>query len=442
MSSKPVVMFEERRGFRPVRGLVLILAVMLLSACMGRYGRFNPTVAVDVRHPPGVGVLVEEVVFAPPDPVAAPPDRSFLAQLEGLFTRSEWLDPSGCTAELEQVLTQMFIEGGLRVASYGSHENADAMIGINVTRCVVGQDQDYTTREVVEEFRGNTRRRDVHEYRARTQVDLVALFEVTELSGSRVVASRTLTFEPELVDLSREDYPDYPPTGAVLQLAYTLAAEQIGPVLLEQVERRDLIFFDDERCGLDLAFRALDADNYDRALELSLASVEYCEPDPVAEITHEDVAAAYYNVGMLYRIMGDFGSALENLERASNADPANSVVAEAIDEALSAEAAAAGIGRVEQAAIDRARALEVEAAERAERVLTNADIVGMVNDGLPDEVIIQLIESSEVDFDLSPATLGELNRRGLSSDVISAMIAAAGGVPPAAGEVRMMEPPC
>lgn len=100
MSSKPVVTSEERRRFRISRRVVLILAVMLLSACGGRYGRFNPTVAVDVRHPPGVGLLVQEVVFAPPDPSAAPPDRSFLAQLEGVFTRSEWLDPGGCTAEI------------------------------------------------------------------------------------------------------------------------------------------------------------------------------------------------------------------------------------------------------------------------------------------------------------------------------------------------------
>lgn len=175
---------------------------------------------------------------------------------------------------------------------------------------------------------------------------------------------------------------------------------------------------------------------------LSLANVQSCEPDPVAEITHGDVAAANYNVGMLYRIVGDFGSALENLERARNADPANSVIAEAIDEALSAEAASAEIGRVEQDAIDRARALEAEAAERAERVLTNAYIVGMVNDGLPDEVNHPAHRVIRSRFDVSPATLGKLNRRGLSSAVISAMIAAAGGERPAAGEVRMMEPPC
>ena len=343
MCGRPVVKDWKERRFGPCRAVVLVLAVLLLGSCGGRYGRFNPTVAVDVRHPPSVGFLVEEVVFAPPDPSAAPPDRSFLARLEGLFTRSEWLDPGACRAELEQALTQMFIEGGLRVTRYGSHENADAMIGLDVTRCVVGQDREETTREVIEEFRGNTRRREVREYRALTQLDFTALFEVTDLWSDRVVASRTLAFAPELVDSSLEDYPDYPPTGAVLQLAYALAAEDIGPVLLEQVETRNLIFFDDERCGLDRAFRALEAGNYDRALELSLANVASCRPDPVAEITQEDVAAANYNVGVLYRIMGDFDSAMENLERARQADPANSVVADAINETISAEVAAADL---------------------------------------------------------------------------------------------------
>ena len=365
MSAKPGVADREYRQFSPYRAVVPLLAVMLLNSCAASYGRFNPTVAVDVRHPPIVGFVVEEVVFAPPDPSAAPPDLSFLAQLEGLFTRSERLDPNACRAELEQALAQMFIEGGLRVSTYGNHEDADAMIGINVTRCVVEQDRDYAS-EV--ESGGNTRRRDVREYHARTRVDLTALFDVTDLSSGRVVASRTLTFGPELVDSSPQDYPDYPPTGAVLQLAYALVAEGVGPVLLDQVERRNLIFFDEERCGLNLAYRALDAGNYERALELSLANVESCRPDPAAEITHEDVAAANYNVGMLYRIMGDYDSARENLERARRADPANSVIGDAIDEMLSAEAAAANIGRVEQDAIDRARRLEEEAAERAVQV--------------------------------------------------------------------------
>lgn len=58
--------------------------------------------------------------------------------------------------------------------------------------------------------------------------------------------------------------------------------------------------------------------------------------------------------------------------------------------------------------------------------LTDDAVIGMFNDGLDDEIIIQVIRTSDVDFDVSPATLGELQRLGLSPAVISAMIAAAG----------------
>ena len=38
----------------------------------------------------------------------------------------------------------------------------------------------------------------------------------------------------------------------------------------------------------------------------------------------------------------------------------------------------------------------------------------MFEDGLEDAIIIQVIKTAEVDFDVSPATLGELRRTGLS----------------------------
>ena len=72
----------------------------------------------------------------------------------------------------------------------------------------------------------------------------------------------------------------------------------------------------------------------------------------------------------------------------------------------------------------------VQVQEEAGEVVTNDVVIGMFEDGLEDEIIIQVIKSSEVDFDVSPATLGELRRIGLSPAVISAMIAAAGRLDP------------
>ena len=391
------------------RATCLGLGVLLLTSCGGmRYNAgFNPTVTVEVEHAASIGVVINEVVFD-----TASSQGSDTCEAESV--------------EFVQALTQMLVEGGLRVTSYDNRQEADAMIRVGVTRCDVEQDSTETSREVIEEYRGETRRRNVPTYHTRTRVSFRSLFEVTDLSTDRLAVTRTLTFDPDVVASSGEQYPDYPPTGQVLEQAYSMATEAIRPMLLRWAETRELVYFDDERCGLNLAFRALEAGNYDRALQLSMANVESCRPDPEGEITEMDVAAANYNVGVLYRIRGDFESAMTSLERAEAADPNNSVIRRAIDEALTAEAAAAEVRQAEEAAAARALQLQEEARERAGRVITNPQVVQMFKDDLADEIIIQVIQTSEVDFDVSPEALVELNREGLSAAVISAMVAAAG----------------
>ena len=123
------------------------------------------------------------------------------------------------------------------------------------------------------------------------------------------------------------------------------------------------MFFNDERCGLNLAHRAVEAGDYARALEISIANASSCRPSPGAEIDASDEAAAHYNVGVLYRILRDFDAALASLERARAADPDNGVIRDAIEEVRSAEEAAAGLrslerGRGGQGPIAKIRELE------------------------------------------------------------------------------------
>ena len=73
---------------------------------------FNPKVTVEVVHPPDVGLVVEEVVFAG--------DRRPGVGRSGSAE-------AGCEAEWVQALTQELVERGVRVARGGGGQYADAV---------------------------------------------------------------------------------------------------------------------------------------------------------------------------------------------------------------------------------------------------------------------------------------------------------------------------
>lgn len=66
------------------------------------------------------------------------------------------------------------------------------------------------------------------------------------------------------------------------------------------------------------------------------------------------------------------------------------------------------------------------------RRLTNADIIQMVDEGMPDNLILQMIEQSETQFDTSPNSVIQLHDGGVSLRVIEAMQKASQNGPPAA----------
>lgn len=402
-------------------GVLVILTISVAACASMRYSSvFNPFVTVEVEHPPGVGFVVNEVVFAGNT-------RSGRGALRGAGT------PEGsCEAEWVQVLTEWLVERGVRVGRLGDGRNADAMIVANVTRCETEQDRSEGSREIVERDGDETRRRIVPEHHARTRVAFRATFEVTDLSTGLVAISRTLASEPQMIHSSIRGLPDFPSPGVVARRAYRGTIDDIAPIVFNWVDKRELAFFNDERCDLNVAHRAVEAGEIDRALVISIANVSLCEPDPEADVTARDVAAAHHNVGVLYRIQGDFESALASFEQARAADPDNGVVREAIRETLSAQATAADLRRVEEdaAARDQQRRLA------GQNVLGNDDIVAMARDGIADQVIIEVIRTSAVDFDVSREALAELSEEGLSAAVIAAMVAAAGGLDAEAGFTR------
>jgi len=148
-------------------GGLAIVAMSVASCSSMRYSSaFNPSVTVEVEHPPGVGFVVEEVVFA--EESLSRGGRSSAAE-------------AGCEAEWVQVLTEWLVDQGVRVGRRGDERYADAVIAVNVTRCETEQDRSEGSKEIVERVGDDTRRRTVTEHHARTRVTFRATFEVTDL---------------------------------------------------------------------------------------------------------------------------------------------------------------------------------------------------------------------------------------------------------------------
>lgn len=320
--------FKPHRTAALVVGLAMVVVTLASCASMRYSSAFNPTVTVEVEHPPYAGLVVEEVVFAGDSRAGG--GRAGAAEAR-------------CEAEWEQALTQEFLERGVRVARGGGGQNADAVIAVDVTRCETEQERFESTREIVERVGENTRRRTVPEYHARTVVRFRGTFEVVDPSTGLVAASRTLADEPEMMNSSVRGQPDFPSPGTVAGGAYRSTIRTIAPILFNWFEARELVFFDVDRCGMDRAYRAVEARDYQRALEMSIANASSCGPGSGEDIDNRDQAAAHYNVGVLHRMLGDFESALESYEQARAADPGNGIIRDAVRETLSAREIAASL---------------------------------------------------------------------------------------------------
>lgn len=70
---------------------------------------------------------------------------------------------------------------------------------------------------------------------------------------------------------------------------------------------------------------------------------------------------------------------------------------------------------------------------QAQKVITNKDVLGMVNFGMPDSAIIASINVGPVRFDVSPNALIDLRNRGVSADILRAMVKAGRSQPNISG---------
>ncbi|MBS0478377.1 MAG: hypothetical protein JSR79_03640, partial [Proteobacteria bacterium] len=71
-------------------------------------------------------------------------------------------------------------------------------------------------------------------------------------------------------------------------------------------------------------------------------------------------------------------------------------------------------------------ALAFAAPAAAQEVMTNDTVIALVGAGLGEQVVIAKVKSSPVSFDVSTDKMIELKRRGVSDNIIAAMVDASG----------------
>ena len=416
------------------KSFIVLFASLLAMAPAANAQRtvnpFNPEVQLYLKHPPGLDLSIEKIVFGPAE--------------------------GECSNEIIQAVTSDFVDNGIDVidrqnldlilnehdltaAGLANPKNAfkigeilgpTALLIIRVSRCATDQQR---LRSTVERYNRETKKNvKIPVYLARTTVFLSLSIQTIDVTTGRVFAAKTLKYEPKKINQSSEGYPEYPARFEVLDSAIGGAVRDIRRMFFPWTETLTRTFFnsDGKHCNLKPAYQAYSATNTQRAFDLSLQNIEICKSNP--KVGKKILANAYYNAALLYRVRNDLENALKNYQTAGEITPNRPVISMGIQDCREAIKARDDMKRIEQQSEEDlrklAKALEEQAdAQKAEEekkkqeTMTNDDVIKLSK--LPEKIVIARIESAEnCNFDISSEALNHLSEAGVGDNVIVAVI--------------------
>ena len=233
----------------------------------------NPKVEVVVVHPPGLGLKVERLAFAPSRDLNS---RELADALTADLVQSHQVEVVD-RAHLDAVLKEQelgasgYVEPAT-IARLGKLLGPSVLVIVNVNRSDVSRNQsskeerstDYKTKQEIVR----------HKRTSITSLDFSATVQVVDLSTGRVFGAQRLEDAPSLSNSSYDGFPAYPRDSDVRRLAFETAKGKVLHLLLSWSEVRKLTFFDDEVFGMAKAHERLKARDTRGALELALDGLE------------------------------------------------------------------------------------------------------------------------------------------------------------------------
>ncbi|MDP1830782.1 MAG: CsgG/HfaB family protein [Geothrix sp.] len=289
----------------------------------------NPKVEVTVIHPPGMGLKVERLAFAPARDLNS---RELADALTADLVQSRQVEVVD-RAHLDAVLKEQelgasgYIEPAT-IARLGKLLGPSVLVIVNVNRSDLSRNQ--STKE--ERSRDYKTKQDVVRLKRTsiTSLDFSATVQVVDLSTGRVFGAQRLEDSPSLSNTSYEGFPAYPRDSDVRRLAFETAKVKVLRMLLAWSEVRKLTFFDDEVFGMAKAHQRLRSGDLRGAMDLALDGLDQSKRDKGQKPKY--YPRAQYNVGIIRFIQGQYEEALPYLRTALDMQPDASIFQTALRE--------------------------------------------------------------------------------------------------------------
>jgi len=289
----------------------------------------NPKVEVTLIHPPGLGLKVERLAFAPSRDLNS---RELADALTADLVQSRQVEVVD-RAHLDAVLKEQelgasgYVEPAT-IAKLGKLLGPSVLVIVNVNRSDLSRTQaakeerstDYKTKKEVVRLKRT----------ATTSLDFSATVQVVDLSTGRVFGAQRLEDAPSLSNGSYDGVPAHPRDSDVRRLAFETAKVKVLRMLLAWSEVRKLTFFDDEVFGMGRAHERLKARDTRGALDLALDGLDQSRRDRGQKPKY--YPRAEYNVGIIRFIQGQYEEALPHLRAALDLQPDASIFQTALRE--------------------------------------------------------------------------------------------------------------
>lgn len=348
---------ESTHG-KVMTGLFKVLTCVAISGCSTLSDWANPNVDVAIDHPPGIGLNVTGIAFAPANgpcgkqvignlepklramdiavstDVASVAEARRIGSRRGAIERSGDVSPGGAIAS---ILPDSYLKetGNEREEPEAASAAQLLLVSLRDRVCDSNfrQGQTQTVHKKTEKRIVDGEEVEIEEEYTETEFTSTTSFEfnvsvqATDVNTDRYVDSKSIMLHRTRSNRSKSSWPSYPSAAPLRISASNEASQELERWLGPWTETVRLVFYDVEECGMGRAYSNLQQGLRTFALEAALDSVNSCD-DP--EIAPQFLAAAHYNVGLLYFIDGEHEAALRTLLTAQSIDPTNGAVTRAL----------------------------------------------------------------------------------------------------------------